>query len=232
MRNRLLAFLVLALASVGMTVAQPGRQLPFGPGEELVFNVQSSRFGKVGKAVMRVSADTLRGRDVYLLAFDFSAKVVLFSANDRTRSWVDPTDFATLRYTKQERSPLMKRDEDVDVFPEEYRWKTAAGSFVSETHEPLDELSFLYFIRTLPLDSGAVYSFDRHFDPARNPVVISVLSRDAGVVVVEMKVKDARQSNGIGTVRLSLTDDEYRLPLRIESSMGIGGKMTMTLRTH
>src|SRR6185369_15272576 len=154
--------LVFASAALGMTVAQPGKRFPFSPGEELVFNVQSSRFGTVGKAVMRVTADTLRGRDVYLMAFDFSAKVLLFSASDRTRSWVDATEFTTLRYTKHERSPLMKRDEDVDVFPEDHRWQTPAGSFLSETHEPLDELSFLYFIRTLPLDSGAVYSFDRH----------------------------------------------------------------------
>jgi hypothetical protein len=212
-----------------MTVAQPGRRFPFGPGEELVFNVQSSRFGNVGKASMRVTADTLRGRDVYLFAFDMSAKVVLFKAKDRTRSWVDPTEFTTLRYTKHESSPLMKRVEDVDVFPEEHRWQTAAGTFLSETHEPLDELSFLYFIRTLPLDSGAVYSLDRHFDPARNPVVVSVMSRDTGVVIVEMKVKDPRQSTGVGLIRLSLTDDEYRLPLRMESTMGVGGTMTMTL---
>src|SRR6185369_5146178 len=95
MRNRALAVsvLVFASAALGMTVAQPGKRFPFSPGEELVFNVQSSRFGTVGKAVMRVTADTLRGRDVYLMAFDFSAKVLLFSASDRTRSWVDATDF-------------------------------------------------------------------------------------------------------------------------------------------
>ena len=231
MRNRARAVLVLGFASIaaGMSVAQPGRRLPFGPGEELFFNVQSSRFGSIGKASMRVSADTLRGRAVYLLAFDMSAKVVLFKAADRTRSWVDAADFTTLRYSKREHSPLMKREEEVQVFPEEHRWETAAGTFLSETHEPLDELSFLYFIRTLPLDSGAVYSFDRHFDPARNPVVISVMSRDRGVIAVEMKVKDPRQSSGVSLIRLSLTDDEYRLPLRMESAMGIGGTMTMTL---
>ena len=230
MGNRVFAVLVLGLASVGgLSVAQPGRHLPFGPGEELVFKVQSSRFGTVGRALMRVSADTLRGRGVYLLAFDMSAKIVLFKATDRTRSWVDAADFTTLRYTKRESSPLMKREEDVDVYPEEHRWQTAAGAFVSETHEPLDELSFLYFIRTLPLESGAVYSFDRHFDPARNPVVVTVMSRDTGVVVVEMKVKDPRQSSGVGVIRLSLTDDEYRLPLQMESAMGLGGTMTMTL---
>jgi hypothetical protein len=74
-----------------------------------------------------------------------------------------------------------------------------------------------------------VYSFDRHFDPARNPVVVSVMSRDTGVVVVEMKVKDPRQESGVGLIRLFLSDDEFRLPLRMESNMGIGGTMTMTL---
>ena len=235
-----IGFLVALVLAGGIGAAPSSDQLPFGPGEQLAFSVASSRFGKIGTAVMRVSSDTIRGRDAMLLAFDFSAKVILFKASDQTRSWIDPSCFTSLRYTKRERSPVSKRDEHVEIFPDERRWETPSGSFVSEAKQPLDELSFLYFIRTLPLENGATYSVDRHFDPARNPVTITVLKREPltdaigtyQTIVVEMRVKDPRQSNGVSKIRLQLTDDELRTPLRIESSMPFGGTMVMSLQAR
>jgi hypothetical protein len=238
MITRMIAATTVALGLT--TTAEPGppaNWLPFAPGEELSFDVRSSRFGRIGQAIMRVSADTIRGREAYLLAFDFSARIILFKASDRTRSWFDPSTGSALRYTKRERSPVVKRDENVEIFPEEQRWQSAAGSFNSSTDAPLDELSFLYHLRTLPLDDGATYNIDRHFDPGRNPVTIQVLRREQladtiGVyqtVVVEMRVRDSRQSNGFSVLRLHLTDDSLHVPLRIESSMPVGGTMVMSL---
>src|SRR5688500_11580297 len=173
-----IGFLVALLLAGGIGAVPAPDQLPFGPGEQLAFSVASSRLGKIGTAVMRVSSDTIRGRDALLLAFDFSAKVILFKASDQTRSWFDPACFSSLRYTKRERSPVTKRDENVEIFPAERRWESGSGSYASETEHPLDELSFLYYLRTLPLEDGAVYTVKRHFDPARNPVTITVLRRE------------------------------------------------------
>jgi hypothetical protein len=216
-------------------------RLPFGPGEELRFSVRSSRLGEIGEAVMKVTGpDTVRGIEAVVLAFDFSAKVLFFKASDRTRSWLDPESLRSLRFTKRERSPLSGRDENVEIFPDDQRWTAGQDTAVMPTQVPLDGLSFLYFIRTLPLEAGAVYTFDRHFDARRNPVSIAVLARDSviddsglrDVIVVEMRVPDLRQENGQGRIRLHLTDDERRIPLRLETSMPIGGTMVMTLEAH
>jgi hypothetical protein len=241
MMIRIVSALALGCAFSGGWAIPPSRDvLPFSPGEELAFDVHSSRFGRIGQALMRVSADTIRGIDAYLLSFDFSAKILVFQASDRTRSWFDPATRSALRYSKRERSPVVKRDESVEIFPDQQRWETRAGSFASNTDAPLDELSFLYYLRTLPLEDDATYTIDRHFDPARNPVTIRVLRRDVlrdtiGVyqtVVVEMRVKDSRQSNGSSVLRLTLTDDSLHVPLRIESSMPLGGTMVMSLRAR
>jgi len=243
MRNLMGIGSILGIVLAGsLAAAPPGGQLPFGPGEKLEFKVESSRFGKIGTAVMSVTADTIRGRDAFLLAFDFSAKVILFKASDKTRSWLDPITFSSLRYTKHERSPVSKRDESVDIFAGERRWQTAAGSFASSTEQPLDELSFLYYIRTLPLLDGAVYTVERHFDPARNPVTITVLRRESledvvnqhifKTVVVAMRVRDSRQKSGSSVIQLHITDDEWRTPVRIESSMPMGGTMIMSLQAR
>ena len=39
---------------------------------------------------------------------------------------------------------------------------------------PLDDISFLYFVRTLPLEIGQTYTLPRYFKKEGNPVVIKV----------------------------------------------------------
>jgi hypothetical protein len=243
---------VLALAATSPAdPADPVRpgpdRLPFPEGEELVYQVRSSRFGKIGQAVMRVAGtDTVRGRETLVLSFDFSAKVLLFKVSDETRSWFDPVTRQSLRYTKRERSPLGDRDERVEILPEEGSWIGGDDTFELASDEPLDELSFLYFIRTLPLHAGEVYRVHRHFDARRNPVTITVVERSAveadigsedgnvmiPTIVVEMRVPDSRQENGTNLIRLHLTDDDTRVPVRIETSMPFGGALLMTLSSR
>lgn len=241
----LTAIWLLATAQV-WTIAQPTADtLPFRPGEELVFDVHSSRFGRIGEAYMRVSGpDTVRGRQTYLLSFDFSAKVLLFRISDETRSWFDPATGSSLRYTKRERSPLPDRNEHVEIDPEAMQWIELGDTADLATSTPLDELSFLYYIRTLPLDDGDVYRVERHFDLRRNPVTIQVIGRQrlpvrtgqhegsAALIDVEMTVPDVRQKEGARRIRLLLTDDARRIPVRMETTMPFGGAMVLQLAAH
>ncbi len=226
----------LAPAPAGAQVAP---RLPFGPGETLVYRITSSRFGDVGEGSMGVAGpEAVRGREAYVLHFDFRAKITFFTVEDRTRSWVDPLRMASLRYHKRERNPLTSRTEEVEIHPDELRWEDASGrAGRSPTTSPLDELSFIYFLRTLPLDDGAVSELERHFDPERNPVVVRVLGRerlsapigDFETVVVEMQVRDTGRFGGQGTLRLHLTDDAQRLPIRIETSVPLAGTLVLDL---
>ena len=62
---------------------------------------------------------------------------------------------SSLRFHKSERSPLGSAEESVEVFPATNSWTDADGrSGVSPGGPPLDELSFIYFIRTQPLEVG------------------------------------------------------------------------------
>lgn len=169
------------------------------------------------------------GRRALLLSFDFRGRVGPAVVENHTRSWVDPDSLASLRFTKRERSPITSRNDDVRMDPARGRWEGADGTGGAlPADRPLDELSFIFFIRTLPLAEGAVYSLNRHFEPGRNPVVVRVVRRgrttvpagEFATVEVEMRVKDsARYRGGEGVVRLSLTDDDRHLPVRIESQM-------------
>jgi hypothetical protein len=120
------------------------------------------------------------------------------------------------------------------------RWSSAsdAGGAMS-TASPLDELSFLYFIRTLPLKNGDVYSLTRHYEARRNPVVVTVLGRGpirvpAGqftAIEVLMRVKDPARYGGEGVIQLHLTDDARHVPLRIESAVPRAGRMVLSLES-
>jgi hypothetical protein len=217
----------------------PGRSLPFGIGEELVYQVRAGRFGKIGTGTMRVEGpESIRGQETYLLHFDVKGRVGPFSIEDCTRSWLDPAGPTSLRYQKEERHPLSSNSEAVDLFPGENRWVAATGETgATLTGLPLDELSFIYLIRSLELEPGAEISLNRHYHAERNPVLLRVLRREqitlpSGVfpaILVEMQVRDGKRFNGSGTIRLHLTDDANRYPIRIETSMPVVGALVMEL---
>jgi hypothetical protein len=236
--------LAVALARGAMLPAQaPALALPFAPGEELHFRGSSARLGSFGGAVMKVAGpEDVRGQSAYVLSFDFDGRVGLFGVHDHTRSWMVPRTLATLRYRKDERSPMGTKHQAVEIMPEEHRWHAADGTGGAlPAGAPADELSFMYLIRTLPLADAASYSEERHYDLQRNPVVVRVVGRSrvtvpAGqfdAIQVEMRVKDpTRYRSGVGVIRIDLTDDARRMPLRIVSSFPVAGSVTLVLTSY
>jgi hypothetical protein len=218
--------------------ADPGN-LPFFVGERLVYTVRTSRFGGSGTGEMRVDGPVeVRGVPAYLLSSNIETRVGPTKAVNRSQSWLDPRRMASLRFRKRERSLVSSGSESVEMFPDQRTWEAANGrKGVSATDAPLDELSFIYFLRTVPLAVDSTYRFDRHFDSARNPTTVRVVGRETLItpagrfetLVVEMRVKDAERYRGDGVIRINLTDDHCRLPVRIESSIPVAGSAVLTL---
>ncbi len=213
--------------------------LPFQPGEVLRYQVRVSRIGDVGTGRMWIEGPIIEaGSSVWVLRFEMEAGKGPIHATDRTASWLDPMRFGIVRFEKAERHVLSRSDERVRIDSAAGRWTDADGrGGALAAREPLDELSFIYFLRTLPLDSGTVQSFSRHFDAARNPTIVRVLGRDtlttrAGIFrtrVVEMHVKDPKRYRGMGTIRIHIDEGACRMPIRIESRMPVLGETTLTL---
>ena len=237
--------LVLSLGLLSqVTLAQLGAQavdsLPFAVGERLEYQVRLSRVRASGRSVMTVECDTVRGQSAYLLRFDFSAGFGPIRASDRTESWVDPSRLVALRFQKREQHPFWSGQEAVELFPDEHRWEGLGGTAgETATAVPLDELSFIYFLRTLPLANDSLYEFDRHYAADRNPITVQMVGRDTvltgvgelATIVVELRVRDPRRyKDGVGLIRIHLTDDVRRIPVRIESDIPVVGKAVMTLR--
>lgn len=183
----------------------------------------------------------VRDVEVYVLRFSLRARLGFLTAEDRTSSWIDPQRMVALRFHKHERHPLSKYDEKVELFPQDARWeRSPSDTGVSPTNDPLDELSFIYYVRTLPLVVDTMYELTRHFEVGRNPIQVKVVRRDTLVteagtfptVFVELRVKDPRRYKGDGIIAIHFSDDRHHLPVRITSSMPLFGSTVLTLVAH
>ncbi|MFI5232933.1 MAG: DUF3108 domain-containing protein [Gemmatimonadales bacterium] len=238
---RLCALAALTLAPARRMASQEPAALPFALGERFTYGVKVAKMGATGHGAMWIAGpEVVRGTETYVLHFDSQAGLGPFRASDKTTSWLDPQRMASLRFSKIEHHLFASHTDDVEIYPTQRRWSAAdSTSGESPTDSPLDELSFIYFIRTLPLLDDSVYVVERHYDVQRNPTTIRVVAHEqintkAGTfstLKVEMRVVDPRHYKGEGTIVFNFTDDERRIPVRIESTVPVYGKTVLTIET-
>lgn len=229
----------MAILACGAAAGEAqSRVLPFAVGEKLEYTARAPH-GLKGKATMWIEGpSSVRGVQTMVLRFDFATKVGFVTISDRTTSWLDPLRMAALRFDKQEVRFLARHNEHVEMEPATRAWTEADGrTGQSPSSQPLDELSFIYWLRTVTLEPGETLTLERHFDPARNPTVIRSLGKGQvdtplgtfSTREVEMRVRDARNYKGEGVIRFWFSDDACRWPVRIQSTIPDAGTVVMTL---
>lgn len=242
--SRTVASIAAACAlGVGTAAGQPAEpSLPFAAGEVLEYRVKIPVFRTVGRAVFRVEGPIrYRGVDVLVLRSDVTTKWGPIRGQSASASWFDPEQLHSLRFEKDERQPGSRDEESVDLYPAERRFEHASGHGGDmPTNAPLDELSFIYFLRTVELLPDSAIRFTRHYEASRNPVSVRLIKREIvetgmgseSALLIEMRVRDPRHYKGVGVIRIHLSDDERRVPLRIESSAPATGKVTLVLERY
>jgi hypothetical protein len=236
-----LAWCAVLLAATAFAPAPPRDSLPFAIGEHFTYGVHVQKMGATGHGDMWVAGpEVIRGTETYVLHFNSSAGFGPFKGSEQTTSWIDPQRMAAMRYEKTEHQLLSSNHDQVEIYPTQRRWTAADGtSGETLTDSPLDELSFMYFVRTLPLIDDSIYVVNRHYDAARNPESIRVVAHEhldtkAGpfeTIKVEMRVKDPRHYKGDGLLILNLSNDPRRIIVRIESTVPTFGKTVLTLES-
>jgi hypothetical protein len=227
----LLLTLLLPLAAQ----AQVDESRPFSPGEHLEYSISYGPFRVPGLGQLKVEGPSrLHDQDAVLLTFDIEATVAGQRVAHHARSWLSTTRFASLAYEMNEQSPLGQGAR---------RWEWPGAPAPGGSKLPLDELSFIYLLRTLSLPEDATLRLDRHYEPARNPVRVRILKRQTMVmsgvafptVLVELRVHDPQRfpsaANGEGALRIYFTDDAARIPVRLEVPSPLGPDLVLVLRT-
>ena len=205
---------------------------PFKPGEKLTYDV---RFGslKVGTGSMEVrGVENVRGEPAYHTVFRVKGGTAFFKVDDQFESWFSAASLSSLRFYKDQEEGFKERTVRYDIFPDRssYDELTDDQGELPSVNNPLDDGSFLYFIRTVPLQLGQTYTFDRYFKPDRNPVTVKVLRKErvtvpAGTfdaIVVQPIIKSKGIFSEGGQAEVWLSDDDRRIVLQMKSQLKIG----------
>ena len=218
----------------------PPYPVPFGPGEQALYQV---KFGivNVGEGRLTVAGlDTVRGRSTYRLEMGILGGLGPLKVDDTYQSWLDVSTLASRRFVRDVHEINYKSRREWAIFPEEKRWERIDADQDGETPSslPLDELAFVYYIRTLPLKVGETYTLNRYFKEDGNPVVVKVLRKEvkevpAGtfntIVVQPIIQTDGLFSEG-GNAEIYFTDDEFRHVVYLRSEISRIGSLTLSLK--
>ena len=217
-------------------------EAPFGPGEHLVYGVKVGIFN-VGEGHMSVHAvDTVRGNATYRAVMGLEGSLMGLRVDDLYTTWFDLYTLQSWRYVRDVHQVNYKSFRHFEFYPETGTWerKDNDDSGPLGSRIPLDDIAFVYYIRTLPLEVGDVYTLDRYFKDDGNPVVIRVIRKDrretdAGTfntIVVKPIIKTDGLFGEGGDAELHFTDDDRRLLVYMRSNIPkFPGSLTLHLRS-
>jgi hypothetical protein len=205
---------------------------PFVPGERLSYDVYFGAI-KVGTGSMEVRGiDTVRGRPAYHTAFRLDGGIPFYRVEDVFESWFATDDLASLRFVQDQNEGTKERQHRYEIYPERrtYDDLTDADPEQPSVADPLDDGSFVYFVRTVPLEVGKTDEFQRYFKPDRNPVTIRVVRRErvkvpAGTfdaIVIQPVIKTKGVFSESGHAELWISDDDKRVILQMRSQLSFG----------
>ena len=218
------------IAHPAPAVRDTALDVPFDVGERLEYEVKFG-FVSVGSGSMEVVGyENVRERPTWHTVFRVKGGTFFYKVDDRFESWIETTTFSSLRHKQDINEGRRDRERTFEIFPNRPSYIEDDKPEKPSVPNPLDDGSFLYFIRTVPLEVGKTYEFNRYFRPDRNPVKITVLRRervkvpagtfDAIVIQPSIKSKGIFSENGRAEVWLS--DDASHIMLQMKSKLSFG----------
>ena len=228
--------------SVAVTTDRTAAKVPFGPGEDLRYRVKLGVVN-VGEGHMRVEGvSELRGHRTYHLSMGLQASMGfgLAKVNDRFDSWLDTKLLVSRRFIRDIHELNYKSNRIYEIYPEEKRWERAdepEKNGDTPSLLTLDDISFLYFVRTLPLKVGDEYELNRYFKLDGNPVRVKVLRKQKVEVPAgtfdAVVIQPIIQTDGLfgegGEAEVYFTDDEHRHMVYMRSKVPLVGSITLHL---
>lgn len=220
----------------------------FPVGERMSYSVTWEGI-RLGTGSLTVEAiDTLQRREAYRVALEMSGGPPFYRVEDRIVSWIQPDPYASLQFVQKQKEGNYRRDRriELDVEARTYtRYDLKDGQYVAneaETAVPipegaLDEISYLYLARLLPLEVGKRYEFERYFKEDGNPATVEVLRREeirvpAGrfqTIVLRPEIRTDGLFGEGGEAEAYVSDDDRRILVRLTTSLSVGsGNLFLT----
>ncbi len=206
--------------------------VPWGPGERMTYKVKFGWFD-AGRGSMAVEdVEDVRGKASYHISWVLDGGALGLKVRDRYHSYVDVETLTSRRFVQDIHEINRKRYFTYEIFPEEGRWDRVGTERkdTMQATEPLDEIAFVYFARTLPLNVGDVDTIPRYFKDDGNPVILKTLRTEtvevpAGTfetVVVQPLIRTSGLFSEGGEAELYFTNDERRILVYMRTKLAIG----------
>lgn len=211
-----------------------------GAGERALYEL---RLG--GRAVGSGSLEVLGeervgGHPTLHAVLQVSGGVLFARVNDRFDSWIDAEQLFSRKFVQDQQELTKHRYREYNLSPERRTFTSAEDGAESpmSSPQPLDDISFLFYARSLPLNVGDVDTIPRYFKPGHD-VILRVLRRQritvpAGsfeTVVVQPTITNVGGLFGQGgEAEVYFTDDAARTIVQIRSKVPVVGSLSLHLR--
>jgi hypothetical protein len=209
-------------------------------GESAKYDVEL-RGRRVGSGSLAVFAnDSIDGAHTVRARLAIEGGVLFAKVNDKFESWFDPQRFVSRRFVQDQRELRRTRQKTYEIAPEQGTVRETNSGNVAQldTDEPLDDVSFLFYVRTLPLRVGDVDTIPRYFKPGREVILrvmrtemITVPAGTFETIVVQPTITNAGGLFGQGgKAEVYFTNDSSRTLVMLRSHVPVLGSLTLTLR--
>lgn len=216
--------------------------VPFGPGERATYQVKLGAIS-VGEGSMSViGLETINGYPTYHTRLQVQGGIPLARVNDKFDSWIDVNGLFSRRFKQDQKEITFERKRTYDFFPERrtFRRLDNGETGTLPTAEPLDDVSFLFFARTLPLNVGDTYVLPRYFKDEGNPVTLKVVRKETVRVPAgtfrTVVVRPVIQTDGLfgegGEAEVYFSDDDRRIMVMMRSKVPIIGSLNLYLTDY
>jgi hypothetical protein len=208
--------------------SEPAR-VPFGVGERLEYQIKYKGIS-VGSGEMEVlPMDTVRGLDTWHTVFRMKGGFLFYRVNDKYEAWMDTHTLSSLRYWQDIDEGSYEPKRHYEIFPELRQYVEDKKKPAPSVEHPLDDASFLYYVRTVPLRVGMDTTFSDYFKAEKNPIRFKVLRKDTIDVpagrfpaIVVQPIFQSKLFDEGGHAEVWLSDDDNRIMLQMKSSVRFG----------
>jgi hypothetical protein len=198
---------------------------PFKVGETLRYTA-SLGYLPIGEASLAVTGTAReRGAETFVFSATGEGGPPGLGVSYQMTSWVGTEKFTSRRFYRRITQAGRTTDQRFVIIPDSGRVRQEGRPEVwGTTAEPLDELAFLYFLRTVPLEVGRSYAWSRYFHTGYNPIRAQVIGRET------LSLPEGRQVPCLAlrltarnaSTEVWLSDDARRLPVQLRGKLGFG----------
>jgi Protein of unknown function (DUF3108) len=206
----------------------------FGAGERLVFDI---KYGVItaGEAIMSVYADSIDNRQCHRVEVQVNSLPSfswIYRVEDRYLTFIDMEAMVPWRFEQHIREGSYQRDFVADFDQYYHQAKTTEGTYAIPPYVH-DIMSAFFFVRTVDFTAskpGDLFSLQNFYKDKTHELTVKFLGRqelevDAGTfrtIVVEPMVREGGLFKSEGRIVVWLTDDDRKLPIRVNAKILIG----------